>query len=238
VEFIVIKSEVFVSVRNEQDSIVGFCHELLSECKKYGIHQVSIIDNASNDRTREKILKNFTPDEIRIFTLERNLGYTGSINAAITMSTADFVVILDGDGQFPAKFVGRFIDAARFDADLVFAERNFLIGGMIRKFASRILFYLCKIILGFQGKDLNGGIRSFNRSFLDAYKEIPPFRRLANPALFYQAKMSNLRIGFVEVSPVPRIGGESFIPWHNPFMLFFQSWLELIAIKNSWSING
>lgn len=232
-----IVSEIFVSVRNEEDSIVKFCQELLSECKKKEVHQLSIIDNASSDKTRERILENFTPNEVKIISLDQNLGYTGSIDAAIKRSTADFVVILDGDGQFPARYIGKFLDATKFEADLVFADRNYLIGGIIRKFASRILFFLCKIILRFQGRDLNGGIRAFNTSFRNAYVSIPPYRRLANPALFYQAKMSNLRIGFVEVAPVPRIGGESFIPWHNPFKLFYQSLLELISIRKSWSSN-
>jgi hypothetical protein len=155
---------------------------------------------------------------------------------AIKTSRSNMTVIVDGDVQFEANYIASFLDQIRKGHDLVLPVRTHLIGGPIRRFASKVLTFLCRRMLGFTGSDINGGIRALSRNFINQYISIGQGFRLANPALFYQSRMQNLSLGFVKISPKDRNSGTSFIPWHKPWQLFIESIREIKMIRGRFRV--
>jgi hypothetical protein len=228
--------EVFVSMRNEENNIEDFCLELLCACDSLGKFSITIIDNNSIDDSIRNIQHLRDSKRINVIELNQDLGYTGSIDLAIKTSRSNMTVIVDGDGQFEANYIASFLDQIRKGHDLVLPVRTHLIGGTIRRFASKVLTFLCRRMLGFTGSDINGGIRALSRNFINQYISIGQGFRLANPALFYQARMQNLSLGFVKISPKDRNSGTSFIPWHKPWQLFIESIREIKMIRGRFRV--
>lgn len=228
--------EVFVSMRNEENNIESFCIDLIMACEQLGKYSITVIDNNSEDNSLRNLQLLIDSKRISVIKLERDIGYTGSIDLAITSSKSDVTVIVDGDGQFSASYIKDFLNQIRKGHDLVLPVRTNLIGSVIRRIASRVLVFLCKKMLGFDGPDINGGIRAFSRNFINQYISIGQGFRLANPALFYQARMQNLSLGFVTVTPKHRNSGVSFIPWSKPWQLFIESVREIRMIRRRFYV--
>jgi glycosyltransferase involved in cell wall biosynthesis len=228
--------EVFVSMRNEENNIEGFCFDLLTACEQLGRFSITVIDNNSEDSSIKNLQKLIDSNKISVIKLDQDIGYTGSIDLAIKSSRSNATVIVDGDGQFSANYIKDFLVQIRNGHDLVLPVRTNLIGSVIRRFASRVLVLLCKKMLGFAGPDINGGIRALSRNFINQYISIGQGFRLANPALFYQARMQNLSLSFVTVTPKNRNSGASFIPWGKPWQLFIESVREIRMIRRRFYV--
>ena len=223
--------EVFVSMRKEEDNINDFCFDLLGACQQLGTFSITVIDNNSDDNSIKNLQPLIDSKKISVIKLDKDVGYTGSVDLAIKSSKSNMTVIVDGDGQFSANYIAGFLDQLREGHDLVLPVRTNLIGSVIRRFASRVLVFLCRRMLGFAGPDINGGIRALSGNFIYQYISIGQGFRLANPALFYQARMQNLSISFVTISPKDRNSGASFIPWGKPWRLFIESVREINVIR-------
>ncbi len=72
------------------------CLESLSK-QTFPAFRVTLADNASSDGSVEYVREHF-PD-VNVFSLPRNLGFCGAVNAAIRRSTADLHVLLNNDAE-------------------------------------------------------------------------------------------------------------------------------------------
>jgi len=59
------------------------------------VNQIIIVDDGGNDDTQEFLKKNFP--EIKVLKNKQNLGFPKSVNRGISVSKADFVVLLNND---------------------------------------------------------------------------------------------------------------------------------------------
>lgn len=65
--------------------------------------EIIIADNASTDRSREVIRKNFP--SVRIIALEKNFGFCGGYNRALTQVSGKYVVLLNSDVEVTAHWL-------------------------------------------------------------------------------------------------------------------------------------
>ncbi len=224
--------EVYLTSYNEAETIQELILECIEICEnlKYAF-EILVVDNHSNDNTIEKVLELAKIDSrISIISNYRNLGYSLSVFKAIKNSESSCTIIMDGDGQYSPKYIPELISKIESGADLVLGERMYRIGGSWRRLGSLVFLRMCKLIINFNGPDVNAGIRALNDrgrlSVIGAQNG-----RMANPNIWHQCKKADLQIEFIKINPRQRVGGSTSIPWVQPFKLFLDSYEELRKIK-------
>lgn len=88
-------------------------HALLQD---YPHTTIVVVDNASTDDTRE-ILKTFE-DRAKIFYNEKNLGFAGGQNQAISLARADWYLTLNPDLRLTPNFLSDLVAAAQANATI------------------------------------------------------------------------------------------------------------------------
>lgn len=102
-----VRVDLIVPVFNEEASI----DEFYARIKALGLSQALLfIDNASTDRTVAHIER--FPD-VRLIRHATNMGYGGSVRDGAVSSTADIVVIIDADLEYPPEALPAVLTAAR-----------------------------------------------------------------------------------------------------------------------------
>lgn len=84
----------------------------------------------------------------------RNFGQHAALMAAIRKAKGDILVCLDDDGQTPASEVGKFLDAIKKGADVVYADYDTAHTSAYRSFGTKINDWMCCKMLG-KPKDLH-----------------------------------------------------------------------------------
>lgn len=90
------KVTVCIPVFNGEAFIGDTLEALLQQ--DYESYEVIVIDNASEDKTRE-IVKNFEDRGVRLLVNEKNLGMTGNFNECLKHAEGDYVQILCSDDR-------------------------------------------------------------------------------------------------------------------------------------------
>ena len=225
--------QIYLSCRNEEQSI----EEAILMVRKVILEssidaEIIIVDNASEDETSTKVmqLSQVIPD-LRLISLNHNKSYSGSIFESLSDAKSEFVVILDGDCQFPPIYIPQLLNTLKnSQLEVVFSNRTHLEGDLWRKFASKFFLRMLRLTLRFDGPDLNAGLRGFKKNSITHFRGLQ-MGRLANVSLWHQATKAGLNIGYIDVAPVARVSGASSIPWKNPFRLFWESLIEIRKVK-------
>ena len=227
--------QIYLSCRNEEPSI----EESILSVRKVVLEsdisaEIIVVDNASEDKTSAKaIAMSRSIPHLRVISLSHNQSYSGSIFESLSDAESEFVVILDGDCQFPPTYIPQLLDTLRnSDLGVVFSNRTHLEGDLWRKFASRFFLRMLRVMLRFDGPDINAGLRGFKKNSISQFRGLQ-VGRLANASLWHQATKSGLTIGYIDVAPVARVNGTSSIPWKNPFKLFWESLIEIQKVKKN-----
>jgi glucosyltransferase len=226
--------QIYLSCRNEESSIEEAILSVRKVILESGISaEIIVVDNASEDATSAKAIELANGiTGLRIISLSHNKSYSGSIFESLSDAKSEFVVILDGDCQFPPTYIPHLLDSLRnSDLEVVFSNRTHLEGDLWRKFASKFFLKMLRIMLRFDGPDINAGLRGFKKDSINHFQGLQ-MGRLANASLWHQATKAGLAIGYIDVAPVARVSGTSSIPWKNPFKLFWESLIEIRKVKN------
>ncbi len=225
--------QIYLSCRNEERNIEEAILSVRNVVLQTDISaEIIVVDNASEDRTSAKaVALSMTIPNLRVISLSQNKSYSGSIFESLADAKSEFIVILDGDCQFPPTYIPHLVHSLRnSDLQVVFSNRTHLEGDLWRKFASKFFLKMLRITLRFDGPDINAGLRGFRKSSIEHFRGLQ-IGRLANASLWHQATKAGLTIGFIDVAPVARASGTSSIPWKNPFRLFWESLIEIRKVK-------
>ncbi len=222
---------------NEEKNLLRMLDEIKKLQSRWVFEsEVVIFDNCSSDNTSvlcENYFREYLSMSGSVRRNEKNLGYSGNVFQSILYfkeSKKDFLLIVDGDGQFPIHHAPEFLFHLESGNNLVLTKRkltNQKFHRVVATFAFRIL---TAIILGTKMKDVNGGFRGIDRRFLDF---VLGFHNgiTANPLLYSVAKQNNLKISWVSMTPTERLSGESFLKFNKPLLLTYTSIVELLQIK-------
>ena len=118
------KLSVIMSAYNERDTILT----VLERVKAVEIEkEIIIVDNCSNDGTRE-LLQQINDDDIRIIFQPQNFGKGTSIRTAIPYCAGDYTIIQDADLEYDPQDWHKLVDLAQErDLDAVYGSR--VLGG-------------------------------------------------------------------------------------------------------------
>ena len=170
---------ILIPAFNEEKTI----NKMIKEVKTYG--KVLVIDDGSNDKTRNIALKSGAV----VLRHKKNLGYNTAINSGIKYflkKKFNKVITIYADGQLPGKYI--YIIKKKFDlkTDVVCGIRT-----KVSRFGEKIFLFISKIIWGL--KDPLCGTKGFSYNFVKKYYMKPSFDSI-NTELLIRAKKNKIDI--------------------------------------------
>lgn len=150
---------VVVPAYNEEKNIAEVLRDIGSYVKK-----IIVIDDGSSDRTSD-VARNIDPD-IFVIKHEINLGKGAAMKTgceAAVSSGADYIVVIDSDGQHEGKDMIKMIDnLIENKLDIVFGERKFNANmPFMMKVGNILLTFFVKMFSNIDLSDTQCGLRAF-----------------------------------------------------------------------------
>jgi len=169
------KLTIIIPCYNEKNTIEEILKRINESLKSYELlkFEVLIVDDFSNDGTKD-VLKNFTNNEkIQIFYHDNNLGKGAAIHTALKHATGDITIIQDADLEYdPFDYYKLLVPFFETNADIVYGSR-FLGGGKYVRIhffwhylANKILTFICNLSINLNLTDMETGYKVFRTSAL------------------------------------------------------------------------
>ena len=169
------KLTIIIPCYNEKNTIEEILKRINESLKSYELlkFEILIVDDYSNDGTKD-VLKNFTNDEkIQIFYHDNNLGKGAAIHTALKHATGDITIIQDADLEYdPFDYYKLLVPFFETNADIVYGSR-FLGGGKYVRIhffwhylANKVLTFICNLFINLNLTDMETGYKVFRTSAL------------------------------------------------------------------------
>jgi len=125
-ESTVVELEIVVPLWNEEEIIPELHRRIAESASQTGLVWRAIyVDDGSTDRSPELLAELVRKNEpVHFVRLSRNFGQPAAIHAGLSASTADAVVLLDGDLQDPPELIHELVNSRRGGAEIVIARRR------------------------------------------------------------------------------------------------------------------
>jgi len=155
--------DIVVPVFNEQDCIDAFYDRI--ERLGYADSLV-FVDNASSDATVDRLLRH---DGVRLVRHDRNEGYGASLRDGYLATSAELVVIIDVDLEYPPEAIPELLAALR-EHPVVYCSR--FLGArppemaLVRRIGNRTMSVLYNALFRQRTSDLYTGMKGFRRDAL------------------------------------------------------------------------
>ena len=204
------KISVGFLVFNENESLKQTILKAHSSLKRFSNDfEICVFDNNSSDgtsKTVEDLCKEI--NELVLFKQSKNIGYAQNLHSAISNMNANFIFVIDGDGQYDVDDVKDSIRLLEKN-DVIFGVRKPRQDPILRILMSYFLGLLSKIILGSNLKDINCGFRGFR---YEASKKIKiTFNyNFVGPEVYTLSKLNKLRICEMKIKHYKRTSGISY----------------------------
>ena len=170
-----IKISILIPCFNENNTINMIIDRVIESLEVYNFtnYEIIIVDDFSNDGTREKLKKLSIQDKIKIFYHSKNLGKGGAIKTAIAQISGDITIIQDADLEYdPFDYNKLLLPFFETDSDVVYGSR-FLGGGKYVRIhffwhflANKILTFICNLFINLNLTDMETGYKVFKTSAL------------------------------------------------------------------------
>ena len=170
-----IKISILIPCFNENNTINMIIDRVIKSLEIYNFtnYEIIIVDDFSNDGTREKLKKLSTQDKIKIFYHSKNLGKGAAIKTAIAHIVGDITIIQDADLEYdPFDYNKLLLPFFETDSDVVYGSR-FLGGGKYVRIhffwhflANKILTFICNLFINLNLTDMETGYKVFKTSAL------------------------------------------------------------------------
>ena len=162
------KISVVIPIYNEEGNIINLIDELIPIVDKIG-GEIIIVDDNSNDASRDLILKKKNNVNIEILLLQhaKQYGQSAGLLTGIKAAKNDLIVTLDGDGQNDPKDITSMLKVWEDNNEnsylLVIGHRQNRQDNWSRRYASLMAKRFRKFILKDSTPDSGCGIKVFSR---------------------------------------------------------------------------
>ncbi len=169
------KLSIIIPCYNEKNTIEKILKKIDLSLINYGLqnYEILIIDDFSNDGTKE-VLKNFlNKEKIQIYFHDDNLGKGAAIHTALNHITGNITIIQDADLEYdPFDYDKLLVPFFEANADVVYGSR-FMGGGKYVRIhffwhylANKILTFICNLFINLNLTDMETGYKVFKTSAL------------------------------------------------------------------------
>ncbi len=201
---------VAVPAYNEAEGLPGFVQELDRALTPHvSSLRVVVVDDASTDRTVESLeaIRGSLAGELEIVANQSNVGHGPSVlrgyHRAIA-SRPDFVLQVDGDGQFHGSDLRRLLVLLVDDAHAVSGVRRFRQDPWFRMTMTRLLRSYVRWRFGVAARDPNCPLRGYDARLLAELLPALPERCLV-PNLYLTIVASRRGVALLEVDVSHRV---------------------------------
>ena len=169
------KLSVIIPCYNEKKTIQAILKKIIESLNNYKIvdYEIIIVDDSSDDGTKELLNEIKNKEKTIIFFHETNLGKGAAIQTAIQHITGDITIIQDADLEYdPYDYNKLLLPFFETNADVVYGSR-FLGGGKYTRIhffwhylANKILTFFCNSLINLNLTDMETGYKVFRSSIL------------------------------------------------------------------------
>ena len=169
------KLSVIIPCYNEKKTIQAILKKIIESLNNYKIidYEIIIVDDYSDDGTKELLNEIKDKGKIIVFFHETNLGKGAAIQTAIQHITGDITIIQDADLEYdPFDYNKLLLPFFETNADVVYGSR-FLGGGKYTRIhffwhylANKILTFFCNSLINLNLTDMETGYKVFKSSIL------------------------------------------------------------------------
>ena len=169
------KLSIIIPCYNEKKTIQAILKKIIESLNNYKIvdYEIIIVDDSSNDGTKELLNEIKNKEKMIIFFHETNLGKGAAIQTAIQHITGDITIIQDADLEYdPYDYNKLLLPFFETNADVVYGSR-FLGGGKYTRIhffwhylANKILTFFCNSLINLNLTDMETGYKVFKSSIL------------------------------------------------------------------------
>jgi dolichol-phosphate mannosyltransferase len=136
---------VAIAVYNEESVVSELIARTLAvlDVLPAGPHELVFADDGSSDETLALLHAAAERDaRITVVSLSRNFGHQAALSAALDHTSAEAVVLMDGDLQDSPEAIPRFVEEFRLGADVVYAVRVRRKEGVVLRFCYDVAYRL------------------------------------------------------------------------------------------------
>ena len=203
--------DIIVPVKNEAANVGELCRRIDASLKNarisYGI--IFIVDK-STDNTLEAVQKLVDKYPITVYQKTGQPGKAESILEGAQLSTAEYLVMIDGDLQYPPEAIPEMF-ALRDQFALVVANRTTADYGWLRHLASRVNHIIFNRILLGLTFDVQSGLKLFKREIIANLDRKLVGEWAIDAPLLYTTLELGYHIGSVDIVFSTRAAGRSKI---------------------------
>lgn len=166
---------IVVPVYNEDENLPDFAPHAIEYCRARG-WEIIFVDDGSHDKTGQIINELASPPEVRVVHHKVNRGYGGALKTGIRVTTTQYLVTIDGDGQHDLEDVERvFLFAQEQDADMVVGKRESKARtSSYRALGKFIIRSFTKTLMPLPITDLNSGFKLYRTELAQKYMTVCP----------------------------------------------------------------
>ena len=218
------KTLIIIPALNESETIGN----IIRNTKRNGWNDILVVDDCSNDNTREAAKKNGAD----LICLPINLGAWGAIQTGMMFALAkgySRVVTIDADNQHDPKYIKSMLN------ELDQNQLDIVIGACLER-GSRAKYFIWKIFKKLSGldiQDLTSGFRAYNRKAMKiVVSDESLILEYQDIGVLLLCKKHGLQLAEIEINMNQRQMGKSRI-FHNHMSIcrYIFSTLFLIAVK-------
>jgi glycosyltransferase involved in cell wall biosynthesis len=162
-------------------------------------YEIVVVDDGSQDKTFTKALQYAKNNEhVKVVRFARNNGKGFAIKTGVMESIGDIVIFIDGDMEIDLNVISRYVKALE-NADIVMATKwhpnSKVTMPFTRKMLSRTFSVLVRLLVGYNLKDTQVGLKVMKRSAVDKIFPTLAVKRYAfDVELLAVAHLYNLKI--------------------------------------------
>ena len=222
---------IIVPLYNESNNIYTLVTEIYNSLKKYNNFELILVNDGSEDNTKDILEKIKINYPIKIVENKSNLGQSFSIWIGIKYSNHKTIITLDGDGQNNPYDIPKLLK-------IYFSNKFSLVGGIRKKrkdsllkiISSKTANKIRSVILKDNCIDTGCSLKVFDK---DIFLSFPFFDGLHRflPALFKGYGMNTF---FIEVDHRPRISG---ISKYGTLDRLYKGIIDIIRVKKIIKTN-
>ena len=198
---------IVIPIYNEAQNIEVLVKEIFNSLKKYKIFELILVNDFSNDNTKDVVRRLQSNFEIVILNNSKNKGQSFCIHKGIKESANNIIVTLDGDGQNNPSDIPRLLDSyiSNTNISLVGGIRSKRKDSFVKIFSSKIANNIRSKILNDGCVDTGCSLKVFNKQ---KFLKFPYFNGMHRflPALFSGYGHKTI---FINVDHRARVNGYS-----------------------------
>ena len=213
---------VVIPAHNEEKAIGAVLDELIEVLEGQAC-EIIVVDDCSTDNTAKIVREK----EVKLIQHQQNIGYGAAIKNGIENATDDLILIIDGDGSYPAKDAPRLLEYAD-QYDMVVGART---GKEVkiqlyRRPAKWFLSQLANCLAETKIPDLNSGMRIFRSKDAEKFLNILPSKFSFTTTMTLAYHTTGLLVKYVPINYYKRAGKSKIKPFKDGFnfiMLIFRT---------------